>query len=69
MNKKFIKSVGEKLIEGLLTLSGGITSLIVLLIVIFLFKEGAGLFSRSTLGRRYGFGGEQIQPIKQNQSG
>src|ERR1035437_889375 len=50
MNKKFIKKVGEKLIYGLLTLSGSITSIIVLLIVIFLFKEGAGLFNRSTLG-------------------
>jgi phosphate transport system permease protein len=50
MNKKFIKNLGEKLIHGLLTLSGSITSIIVILIVIFLFKEGAGLFNRSTLG-------------------
>jgi len=49
MNKKFFKKLFEKLIEGVLTLSGGITSLAVILIVVFLFKEGFGLFSRSTL--------------------
>lgn len=45
---RFFRSVTEKLIESLLTLSGAITTVIVLLIVIFLFKEGAGLFGDST---------------------
>ncbi|MDP4290698.1 MAG: phosphate ABC transporter permease subunit PstC [Bacteroidota bacterium] len=49
MNKKFLNKLFEKLIEGVITLSGGITSLAVILIVIFLFKEGFGLFGRSTL--------------------
>ena len=49
MNNKFFKRLFEKLIEGILTLSGGITSLAVILIVVFLFKEGLGLFNRSTL--------------------
>ena len=49
MNKKFFNKLFEKLIEGLLKISGGITSLAVILIVVFLFKEGFGLFSRSTL--------------------
>ena len=36
--KRFI----EKIIEGLLKLSGGVTSIVILLIVVFLFKEGVG---------------------------
>jgi hypothetical protein len=47
--RKFI----ERVIEGLLTLSGGITSLVILLIIIFLFKEGAGLFSSPSVEKGY----------------
>ncbi|MDR0811437.1 MAG: phosphate ABC transporter permease subunit PstC [Paludibacter sp.] len=43
----------EKIIEGLLTLSGGITSIVILLIIIFLFKEGAGLFSSPSIEKGY----------------
>jgi phosphate transport system permease protein len=44
--KTFYKRVSEKFIEGLLMLSGTITSLTVLLIVFFLFKEGLGVFNK-----------------------
>lgn len=44
-----IKRFIEKIIEGLLLISSGISSLIVLLIVIFLFREGFSLFSTSPL--------------------
>ncbi len=44
--KTFYKRVSEKIIEGLLMLSGTITSLTVLLIVFFLFKEGLGVFDK-----------------------
>ena len=47
MKRPFYKKLIERIIEGILTLSGGVTSLAVLLIVIFLFKEGFGLFHRS----------------------
>lgn len=47
MSKPFHKKLFEKLIEGILAFSGSITSLVVILIVIFLFKEGLGLFKRS----------------------
>jgi len=43
--KKFI----EKLIEGALMISSTVTTLTVLLITIFLFKEGTSLFSQSPL--------------------
>jgi phosphate transport system permease protein len=39
----------ESIIEGLLLISGSTASLIVLLIVLFLFKEGIGLFQKSTI--------------------
>lgn len=44
--KTFYKQISEKIIEGLLMLSGTITSLTVLLIVFFLFKEGLGVFNK-----------------------
>lgn len=47
--KKFI----DKLIEGLLKLSGAITGITVLLIIVFLFKEGSGLFQSSTIEKGY----------------
>lgn len=44
-----IRKFGERFVEGILFLSGTITSLTVLLIVIFLFKEGMGMFSKSPI--------------------
>ncbi|MEW6468219.1 MAG: phosphate ABC transporter permease subunit PstC [Bacteroidota bacterium] len=49
MNKSFLKRFSEKLIEGLLLLSGTVTSLTVLLIVVFLFKEGKDLFGNKPI--------------------
>ncbi|MDR0367545.1 MAG: phosphate ABC transporter permease subunit PstC [Bacteroidales bacterium] len=43
----------ERFIEGLLTLSGGVTSLVILLIILFLFKEGAGLFESPSVEKGY----------------
>ncbi len=42
-----MKKIFEKIIEGILMLSGTVTTLTVLLIVFFLFKEGIGLFGKS----------------------
>lgn len=42
-----IKRIVEKLIEGALMISSGVSSLAVLLIVIFLFREGFSLFNTS----------------------
>jgi phosphate transport system permease protein len=47
--RKFI----ERIIEGLFTLSGGITSFVILLIIIFLFKEGTGLFRSPEVEKGY----------------
>lgn len=53
MTRPFYKKLFEKIIEGILALSGSITSLAVLLIVIFLFKEGLGLFNRSPIAEGF----------------
>jgi phosphate transport system permease protein len=42
------KSTKERIIESILTISGWMTSLIVLLIIIFLFNEGLSIFGQST---------------------
>ncbi len=47
--KKFL----EKIVTGIITCSGFLTSIIILLIVVFLFSEGFGLFSQSTVEDGY----------------
>jgi phosphate transport system permease protein len=46
LKKKFRKFI-EKIIEGILLLSSSITSITVILIIVFLFREGFGLFGQS----------------------
>ncbi|MDR0733474.1 MAG: phosphate ABC transporter permease subunit PstC [Dysgonamonadaceae bacterium] len=48
-----MKRIFEKFIESLLTLSGATTGIIILLIVIFLFREGAGFFRHSEIESGY----------------
>jgi phosphate transport system permease protein len=48
-----IKKIFEKIIESLLTISGWFASLTILLIVVFLFKEGFGLFGNSSVEKGY----------------
>ena len=43
----------ERIVESLLTVSGAITGIAILLIVIFLFKEGVGLFNSPTVEDGY----------------
>lgn len=50
---KQFRRIVEKIIEALLTVSGAITSIAILLIVIFLFKEGVGLFSSPAVEKGY----------------
>ncbi len=51
--KTFYKRFVEKFIEGLLMLSGTITTLTVVLIVFFLFKEGIGVFNKKPIEEGY----------------
>ena len=47
------KKILERIAEGLLTFSGGISIIIILLITIFLFKEGMGLFQSPAVEKGY----------------
>jgi phosphate transport system permease protein len=51
--KTFYKKFSERIIEGILMLSGTVTSLAVLLIVFFLFKEGVAVFNEKAVEEGY----------------
>lgn len=48
-----MKKILEKIVTGVITCSGFLTSVIILLIVLFLFLEGFGLFSQKTIEDGY----------------
>lgn len=48
-----MKQLLEKVITGIITCSGFLTSVVILLIVVFLFSEGFGLFSQKTIEDGY----------------
>ncbi len=50
---KRLKRIFEKIVESMFTVSGAITSIAMLLIVIFLFKEGFGLFNSPSVEKGY----------------
>lgn len=64
--KRFV----EKVIEKILMASGAVTSLTIILIVVFLFKEGAGLFSNPAIEEGYSLvvnadnGVDKLTPIQ-----
>lgn len=58
--KRFI----EKLVEGALLISGSITSITILLIVLFLFKEASGLFNKPVIEEGYVLGLNKTNPVK-----
>jgi phosphate transport system permease protein len=56
---------GEKIIEGVLFSSSTVTSLTVILIIIFLFKEGIGLFQSKPVDKGYVFALNINNPVKE----
>jgi phosphate transport system permease protein len=58
--RKFV----EKIIEGLLMVSSSITSLVVLLIIIYLFKEASGLFSSTPVEQGSSIIVNKTNPVK-----
>ncbi|GHT74578.1 phosphate transport system permease protein [Bacteroidia bacterium] len=48
-----MRKIFERIIETILTMSGAVTTIVILLIVIFLFKEGFGLFRSSDIEKGY----------------
>ncbi|MDR2847904.1 MAG: phosphate ABC transporter permease subunit PstC [Bacteroidales bacterium] len=50
---KRFRKIGEQMVETILKLSGGITTLVIFLIILFLFKEGIGLFNNPNIEKGY----------------
>ena len=59
-----VKRFLEKLVEGALLISGSVTSITILLIVIFLFKEAAGLFNSPVIEEGYVLALNKSNPVK-----
>lgn len=62
--KKSIKKIVEKIIEGLLFLSSTVTSLAIVLICIFLFKEGFQLFKHTPIEEGFVVAINSANPIE-----
>jgi len=59
-----VKRFFEKLVEGTLLISGSITSITILLIILFLFKEAGGLFNAPVIEEGYVLGMNKENPVK-----
>jgi len=58
-----VKRFLEKLVEGALLISGSITSITILLIVLFLFKEATGLFNSPVIENGYVLAFNKTNPV------
>lgn len=64
-----MKKVLEKIVEGLLTCSGFITSITILLIIVFLFSEAIGLFGNKVIEEGYVLAVNQNNPVEELNAG
>ncbi|MDR2690744.1 MAG: phosphate ABC transporter permease subunit PstC, partial [Dysgonamonadaceae bacterium] len=65
-----MKRILEKIVESVLTVSGATTGIVILLIVVFLFREGAGFFRHSEIETGYALcvnGGNPINRLTPEQ--
>jgi phosphate transport system permease protein len=62
MRKRLTKII-ERIIEATLMVSGTFTSVIVLLIILFLFSEGAGLFNQTPMEKGYVVAVNSANPV------
>jgi len=58
-----MRSIFEKVIEGLLKFCGSISIFVILLITVFLFKEGMGLFNSPVVEKGYVLGLNPSNPV------
>ncbi|MDD2983413.1 MAG: phosphate ABC transporter permease subunit PstC [Crocinitomicaceae bacterium] len=65
IKNKFFKRLIEKGVEAMLTLSGAVTSIIILFMCIFLFVEGFGLFKSSTVEEGYSIYVNSENPVSE----
>ncbi|MDR0711388.1 MAG: phosphate ABC transporter permease subunit PstC [Prevotellaceae bacterium] len=59
-----MRRAAEYVAEGLLTVSGSVTSLAILLIIVFLFKEGLGLFRSPEVEKGYALCVNAANPVE-----
>jgi phosphate transport system permease protein len=64
-NARFRRKFTEHTVKALLTFSGSITGLAILLIVIFLFREGLGLFGSPSVEKGYALCVHTSNPVEQ----
>jgi len=62
---KRFRKILERIVESILTVSGAIASIAIFLIIIFLFKEGFGLFSSPTVEKGYALYTNAQNPVSQ----
>ncbi len=60
-----MRKILEKVITGIITCSGFLTSVVILLIVVFLFSEGFGLFSQKTIEDGYALVVNKQNPVSE----
>ncbi len=60
---KRFRRVVEKILESMLTLSGAVTTVTILLIVVFLFREGLGLFRSPAVEKGYALCVNAANPV------
>lgn len=60
---KQLRKIVERIIESILTVSGAVTSIVILLIIIFLFKEGFGLFNSPAVESGYSLCVNESNPV------
>ncbi|MDR1584281.1 MAG: phosphate ABC transporter permease subunit PstC [Prevotellaceae bacterium] len=51
--KKSFRRISERIVEGIFMLSGNVTGIVIVLIVVFLFREGLQLFSSPEIEKGY----------------
>jgi phosphate transport system permease protein len=59
-----MKHFGERIVEAALSISGGITTVIIALMIVFLFREGLGFFHHSTLEEGYVLCLNEANPVE-----
>jgi phosphate transport system permease protein len=62
--KKSVRRIFERLVQGIFTLSGSMTSITILLIIVFLFKEGMGLFQSPEIEKGYALCIHSSNPVE-----
>lgn len=60
-----MKKIFEQIVTGIITCSGFLTSVVILLIVVFLFSEGFGLFSQRSIEKGYALVVNKANPVEE----